>query len=153
MCRAPPEGWPQDVEMLRKKGFRSIAFLCVANSARSQLAEAIARHLGPPTVRVYSAGSVPTVVRPEVLAVLTELGIDASGLKSKGLAEIPLSSVDVVITLCAAEQCPLAVSSGLVLHWELADPAALDGSTNLAGFRQTRDELRRRIKRLFPTAT
>lgn len=143
------DAWLGDVARLREDGFRSVAFLCVANSARSQLAEAIARDLAPHMVKVYSAGSVPTAVRSEVRTVLAELGIDWAGQKSKGLDEIPIANVDVVITLCAEEQCPVVSASGVLLNWELPDPAAAQGPAKMEGFRQARDELLRRLQRLF----
>jgi protein-tyrosine-phosphatase len=126
---------------------RGILFLCVANSARSQMAEGIARSVAPPGLRVWSAGSRPTRVRPEAVAVLREIGIDISLHRSKAVAEIPASEVDTVITLCAEEECPLFLGRATRLHWSLPDPAAVAGSDEdrLAAFRRTRDELQRRI--------
>ncbi len=127
---------------------KGILFLCVANSARSQMAEGIARSLVPPGVRVWSAGSNPTRVRSEAIAVLREIGIDISSYRSKGVSEIPAAEVDTVITLCAEEVCPLFFGSAERLHWPLQDPGAADGpeEARLAAFRKTRDELRRRIE-------
>jgi thioredoxin type arsenate reductase len=126
---------------------KGILFLCVANSARSQMAEGIARSLAPPGVRVWSAGSNPTRVRPEAIAVMNEIGIDISSHFSKPIADVPLSEVDTIITLCAEEVCPFVPGNVQRLHWPLADPAVADGpqSDDLAAFRKTRDELRRRI--------
>jgi thioredoxin type arsenate reductase len=126
---------------------RGVLFLCVANSARSQMAEGIARFLAGPGLRVWSAGSDPTRVRPEAIAVLKEIGIDISGQRSKAVAEIPAADVDTVITLCAEEACPVFLGKARRLHWALADPAAAEGSEEqrLAAFREVRDELRRRI--------
>ncbi len=125
-----------------------ILFLCVANSARSQMAEGIARSLVPPEVRVWSAGSRPTRVKPEAVAVMREVGLDISGHRAKPLSEIPAADVDTVITLCAEEACPLFLGEARRLHWDLPDPAAVKGSEEerLAAFRTTRDELRRRIE-------
>ena len=102
-CRR--SGWskPRSSRALEPSG---VLFLCVANSARSQMAEGIARSLGPARVRVWSAGSRPTAVRPEAIAVLREIGIDISGHRSKAVADIPADEVDTVITLCAEEECP-----------------------------------------------
>jgi arsenate reductase (thioredoxin) len=124
-----------------------ILFLCVANSARSQMAEGIARSLAPPGVKVFSAGSRPTRVRSEAIAVLMEIGIDISGHRSKAVAEIPASEVDTVITLCGEEECPVFLGKAQRLHWGLPDPAAVGGSVEetLAAFRKVRDELSRRI--------
>jgi arsenate reductase len=128
-----------------------ILFLCVANSARSQMAEGIARSLAPPGVKIWSAGSRPTNVRPEAIEVLKEIGIDISGHRSKAVAEIPAGNVDTVITLCAEEECPVFLGKAEKLHWELPDPAAVTGSKleGLAAFRETRNELHRRITAFF----
>jgi arsenate reductase len=128
-----------------------VLFLCVANSARSQMAEGIARSLARKGVKVFSAGSHPAGVRPEAVAVLKEIGIDISGHGSKNVSEIPASDVDTVITLCAEEECPVFLGKARRLHWELPDPAAAEGTEEdrLNAFRQTRDELRRRIAGFF----
>ena len=102
---------------------RHILFLCVANSARSQMAEGIARSLAPHGVKVSSAGSSPTSVRPQAIQVLNEIGIDISGHRSKGLDSIDAGSVDAVITLCAEEVCPVFLGKAHRLHWGLPDPA------------------------------
>jgi len=126
---------------------KGILFLCVANSARSQMAEGIARSIAPEGLRVWSAGSSPARVRPEAIAVLREIGVDISRHRSKAVAEIPASEVDTVITLCAEEVCPVYLGSARRIHWGLPDPAAALGSDErrLAAFREIRDELRRRI--------
>jgi len=130
---------------------KGILFLCVANSARSQLAEGIARAILPPEVRVWSAGSRPTSVRPEAVAVLAEIGIDISRHRSKAIAEIPAAGVDTVITLCGEEECPVFLGRATRLHWGLPDPAAITGcgEDRWNAFRNTRDELRRRIASLL----
>jgi len=126
---------------------KGILFLCVANSARSQMAEGIARSLAPAEIRIWSAGSRPSSVRPEAVAALREIGIDISGYRSKSVAEIPASQVDTVITLCGEEECPVFLGRAERLHWGLPDPAAVIGSQEevLAAFRKVRDELYRRI--------
>lgn len=128
-----------------------VLFLCVANSARSQMAEGIARLLAPVGTKLWSAGSRPTSVRPEAIAVLREIGIDISGQRAKAVAEIPAAEVDTVITLCGEEECPLFLGKATRLHWGLPDPAAVDGSEaeRLDAFRKVRDELRRRISEFF----
>ena len=129
---------------------RHILFLCVANSARSQMAEGIARHLAPRDVRVSSAGSIPTSVRPQAVAVLREIGIDIGEQRSKGVDAIE-RPVDVVITLCAEEVCPVWLGSAERLHWALPDPAAVEGSEEqkLEAFRGVRDELLGRLGVFF----
>jgi thioredoxin type arsenate reductase len=130
---------------------RGILFLCVANSARSQIGEGIARSLAPAGTKVWSAGSRPTGVRPEAVAVLKEIGIDISHHRSKAVAEIPAAEVDTVVTLCGEEECPLFLGKATRWHWGLPDPAAATGSDEerLNAFRQTRDELRGRIEALL----
>ncbi len=130
---------------------KGVLFLCVANSARSQIAEGLARTLAPPGVKVWSAGSRPTEVRPEAIAVLKEIGIDISQHRSKAVAEIPAADVDAVITLCGEEECPLFLGKAERLHWGLPDPAAVNGSEaeRLDAFRKTRDEISKRLKELF----
>jgi protein-tyrosine-phosphatase len=128
-----------------------ILFLCVANSARSQMAEGIARSLAPPGLQIWSAGSRPAIVRPEAIAVLKEIGIDISGHRSKALADIPPSEIDTVITLCAEEECPLFLGKARRLHWGLPDPACAKGpeKERLDAYRKTRDELNKRIKKFL----
>lgn len=130
---------------------KGILFLCVANSARSQMAEGIARSLVPPGVKIWSAGSRPTSVRPEAVAVLKEIGIDISQYRSKAVTGIPAAEVDTVITLCGEEECPIFPGEVKRLHWGLPDPAAVIGSKQevLAAFRNMRDELLRRITAFF----
>ena len=91
---------------------RGVLFLCVANSARSQMAEGIARLLAPAGTKIWSAGSRPTSVQPEAIAVLKEIGIDISGHRAKAVAEIPAAEVDAVITLCGEEECPVFLGGG-----------------------------------------
>ena len=131
--------------------YTSLVFLCVANSARSQMAEGLARTLFGSVVRVRSAGSQPSHVHPNAIAALRELGIDISGQRSKSVDAIDPASVDAVITLCAEEVCPMWPGTHARLHWPLPDPAssdpALSADTVLARFRAARDELRFRLWR------
>jgi arsenate reductase len=130
---------------------KGILFLCVANSARSQMAEGIARSLAPAGTKVWSAGSRPADVRPEAIAVLKEIGIDISAQRPKAVSEVPAAEVDTVITLCAEEECPLFIGKAERIHWGLPDPAAATGGQDerLAAFRRVRDELRRLIAEFF----
>ncbi len=130
---------------------KGVLFLCVANSARSQMAEGLARSMAPAGVKVWSAGSNPAGVRPEAILVMREVGIDISKHRSKTVSEIPAHEVGTVITLCAEQECPLFPGKVRRLNWELPDPAAVRGGEGerLAAFRQTRDELRRRMEELF----
>ena len=146
----PPE-WLLEAAVLRALSPRGVLFLCVANSARSQLAEGIARALAPPGVTVWSAGSQPTRVRTEAVAALAEIGIDITAHRSKSVSEIPADQVDTVITLCGEEECPVFLGKARRLHWGLPDPAAVGGSEDerADAFRSTRDELRRRLEVMF----
>jgi len=147
-----PPKWLAEAEALRARAPRGVLFLCVANSARSQLAEGIARSLAPAGVTVWSAGSQPTRVRPEAIAALAEIGIDISHHRSKSVSEIPASEVDTVITLCGEEECPVFLGKARRVHWGLTDPASVTGSDEdrADAFRRTRDELRRRLAMVFP---
>lgn len=131
---------------------RSILFLCVANSARSQMAEALARRRFGDAVRVQSAGSAPTRVNPLALRVLAEIGIDASDQHSKHVDTIDPASVDLVITLCAEESCPVFYGAAERVSWAMPDPDRDEGDPSederLARFRETRDEIARRIDTL-----
>ncbi len=145
------EAWEREAERLRAARPRHILFLCVANSARSQMAEGIARALAPASVKVSSAGSRPSQVNPLAVEALAEIGIDISRQRSKGLGEIPPDEVDAVVTLCAEEVCPVFLGNALRLHWGLPDPAHASGDerARLDAFRQVRDELRRRLQVVF----
>jgi len=123
-----------------------VLFLCVNNSARSQMAEGIARSLLPDTVKISSAGSKPTQLQPLAVEALQEIGIDISAQRSKGLDAIDKESVDLAVTLCADQVCPYFPGRVEQLHWPLDDPAQED---NLEAYRRTRDELTARLKRLF----
>jgi len=126
-----------------------VLVLCTGNSARSQMAEGIARSIAPAGVRVYSAGSAPSSLNPHAVKAMREIGIDISGHRSKAIEAIPAGDIEAVITLCAEEVCPVFPGKVLRAHWPLADPAAEGETRRLEAFRRTRDELRRRIERLF----
>lgn len=140
-----------EAALLRALRPKHLLFLCVQNSARSQLAEGVARFLAPPGVTVSSAGSSPAFVRPQAIQVLEEIGIDISGHRSKSIEEFDAASVDAVVTLCAEEVCPVFLGNAVRLHWSLSDPAKVPGGdeARLTAFRATRDELFRRLKLLF----
>jgi len=126
----------------------SILFLCVRNSARSQLAEGLARQAFGDRVVVQSAGSEPSHVHPLAREALAELGIDANAQSSKSVEAIDASTVDTVITLCAEEVCPAFLGSARRIHWPISDPAGHDDlsrAEQLDRFRTARDQLRARI--------
>lgn len=131
-----------------------ILFLCVANSARSQLGEALARkHFGA-RARVQSAGSAPSIVNPYALEVLRELGVDGSTQHSKSVETIDPDTVDVVVTLCAEEVCPVFLGRAKRLHWPIDDPASKDPSLTrdelLRRFRAARERIQARLPELEP---
>lgn len=129
----------------------TVLFLCVANSARSQMAEGLARALAPPGYRFWSAGSEPGKLHPLAIAALAEDGIDISHQRAKGLPSIPLDQVDTIVTLCAEEVCPVVAGRVRRLHWPLPDPALVEGmeGEQLAAFRAARDRLRELLPALW----
>ena len=131
---------------------KSVLFLCVANSARSQMAEGLAKRMLGPSVRVQSAGSKPSKVNPYAVEVMSEIGIDLGSHHSKSVDTIEPSTVDTVITLCAEEVCPVILGQLRRLHWPIPDPASDDPSLTrdqlLARFRTARDEIRGRLAAL-----
>ena len=124
-----------------------ILFLCVANSASSQMAEGLARRLFGDRAVIQSAGSRPAFVHPRAIAALGEVGIDISAHESKSVDAIDLASVDLIITLCADEVCPVVPGRIERLHWPLPDPAGAWHDADQR-FRETRDELQRRLEAL-----
>ena len=130
----------------------NILFMCVANSARSQLAEALAKQVFGEGVDVRSAGSAPSKVNPLAIQVMNEVGYDLNLHSSKSLDQLPsdfLSDLNYVITLCAEEVCPILPSrTAKKLHWPMPDPAghdALASFEKLQKFRDTRDSIRARL--------
>ena len=124
-----------------------LLFLCVANSARSQMAEGLARARFGPRARVASAGSWPTAVNPLAVAALDEVGIDIREQRSTSVDDVDPATVDVVVTLCAEEVCPVFPGRVRRLHWPMPDPAGAPGSEaeRLERFRAVRDEIARRL--------
>ena len=127
-----------------------VLFLCVANSARSQMAEGLARRQHGDRVRVQSAGSSPSSVNPLAVRVMAEIGIDISGQISKSVDTIDPASVGTVVTLCEEEVCPVFLGEHRRLHWPLPDPASAGGDEGerLERFRTVRNEIARRLKAL-----
>ena len=129
----------------------NILFLCVANSARSQMAEGLAKNTLDPSFHIKSAGSKPGKLNPFAITAMHEIGIDISNQYSKSLGDLDpkfLDELDYVITLCAEESCPVFPSrKAQKLHWPFPDPAIDQGSdeqrVNL--FRKVRDEISLRI--------
>ena len=130
----------------------NILFLCVANSARSQMAEGLARNIFGKEAHIQSAGSMPATVNPYALKVMAELDIDLSGHFSKNVDDIDMSGVDVIITLCADEVCPIVPGRIKRLHWPFPDPASDDPNLTdfelLERFRTARDAIQTRLRTL-----
>ncbi|HSW49146.1 MAG TPA: arsenate reductase ArsC [Bryobacteraceae bacterium] len=122
-----------------------VLILCTANSSRSQMAEGLLRHLAGDRYQVCSAGTRPSLVRPEAIAVMKEAGIDISGHRSKHVDEFAGESFDCVLTVCdnAKESCPVYPGHTSRLHHGFEDPAAAQGSETerLAAFRRVRDQI------------
>ena len=118
---------------------KRILILCTGNSARSQMAEGLLRHDAGDRFEVFSAGTNPSQVRPEAIAVMRELGIDISGHRSKSVDEFANQNFDYVLTVCdnAKESCPMFPGSAVAFHHNFEDPAA-----GLTVFRRVRDEIR-----------
>jgi arsenate reductase len=127
-----------------------ILVLCTGNSARSQMAEGLLREALGHRFEVHSAGSKPSRVRPEAIAVMREMGIDISGHRSKHLDEYLGTEFRYVITVCdnAAETCPVFPGVAERIHWSFEDPAAVEGdeATRLAAFRRIRDQIAERVR-------
>ena len=133
-----------------------ILFLCVANSARSQMAEGLARQLLP-TCEVLSAGSRPSRVNPYAIEAMRELGIDICAQRSKSVSEIDPAGLDLVVTLCAEESCPVLPGRVRRLHWPIDDPATEDPQIGpeqqRARFRVAREAIRARLVALAAELT
>ncbi len=129
--------------------------MCTHNSARSQMAEGLLRHLAGDRFEVYSAGTEATFVRPEAVSVMAELGIDISGQESEALDRYLHEPFDLVVTVCddANEACPVFPGAKNRLHWSFRDPSRATGSDEerLGAFREVRDEILARVeKELVP---
>ena len=131
--------------MTRKR----LLFLCTGNSARSQMAEGLLRHEAGDRFEVFSAGTHPSLVRPEAIAVMNEIGIDISGHRSKSIDEFNGQDLDTVITVCdnAKESCPVFPGKTQRLHWPFEDPASVEGTEDQRkdAFRKIRDRIHGRI--------
>jgi arsenate reductase len=134
-------------------GKSRVIFVCIHNSARSQMAEAFLNRLAGDRFEAMSAGLQPGRLNPVVVEAMREVGIDISGNPTKSTAEILRQghAFDVVVTVCdeaSAEQCPVFPGGGRRLHWAFADPSAFSGTPEqrLARTREVRDAIRARIE-------
>jgi arsenate reductase len=135
---------------------KRVLILCTGNSARSQMAEGLLRHIAGDRFDVASAGVSPTHVRPEAITAMREIGINISHHNSKSVDTFSGQEFDYVITVCdnAKEQCPVFPGRTKHIHWSFDDPAAAEGNDELrlAVFRKVRDEILHRLQ-LFVDAT
>jgi arsenate reductase len=129
---------------------KGLLFLCVANSARSQMAEGLARKLFGARLAVQSAGSEPSQVSPYAIEVMREVGVDLTAHEAKSVETIEPSTIGTVITLCAEQVCPVFLGKVRRLHWPIQDPASHESSLSrddmLARFRAARDQIQVRLE-------
>jgi arsenate reductase len=137
--------------MVEGEARRRVLFLCTHNSARSQMAEGLLRHLAGDRFEVMSAGTEATRLRPQAIEVMGEIGIDISSQESKTLERYVGESFDYVVTVCgdANEACPVFSGAKSRLHWPLRDPSQATGTDEerLEAFRTARDEIQVRIEK------
>jgi arsenate reductase len=128
-----------------------VLFVCVGNSCRSQMAEALANHLGGGKVRAFSAGSNPLgVISQGTREVLREKGITLEGHRSKGLRDVPISEMDVVVEMGYAVTCPVPADfKGRLIQWDIPDPYGLDWNY----FRDVRDLIESEVRWLLADLT
>lgn len=133
--------------------------MCVANSARSQMAEGLARALSGGAIEIHSAGSEPKSVHPMAKGVMEEWGIDVGAHHSKGVEEVPLERVSHLITLCAEEHCPYVPGTFVHMAWPHPDPAPpssgqgdVDPSKMLESFREVRGQILEKLKNFYVEA-
>lgn len=132
---------------------KKVLFLCVHNSARSQMAEAYLRKLGGNDFEVESAGLEPGTLNPYVVRALKEDGIDISGKTTQSVFELYKAGrrYSYVVTVCsreATERCPIFPGQTVRLHWPFADPAAFRGSDDeiMTQVREVRDAIREKVR-------
>jgi arsenate reductase (thioredoxin) len=127
-----------------------VLFLCTHNSARSQMAEGLLRHMSGDRFEVMSAGTEATHVRPLAIRAMGEVGVDISAQESETLGRYLREPFDYVITVCddANEACPFFPGAANRLHWSFEDPSRAEGSEEerLAVFRSVRDQIRDRMQ-------
>jgi arsenate reductase len=132
-----------------------VMFVCTGNSARSQMAEGFARHLGQGRIEACSAGMEPSRLNPYAVAVMREKEVDISSQQSKAFDEELARHMDLVVTVCsnADQRCPVLPPEVKRLHWPLDDPAAAKGTEAeiLAKFRESRDQIEGRVIELLRT--
>lgn len=148
--KKPPESARPAAVIMKPPG--RVLFLCIHNSARSQIAEGFARAMAPAGVEVMSAGTEPSKVHERAIEVMKEAGIDLAGQRSKSLDDVAWRDADMVVTLCgeAEEACPMVAATVRRVHWPLPDPSKAPPAKQLEVFREVRDEIRWRVASLWP---
>lgn len=130
-----------------------VLFLCTGNSARSQMAEGYLRSVAGERFDVMSAGIEPKGVNPFAVTAMREIGIDISSQRSKDVREFLGVPVQIVVTVCsnAREKCPVFPATVKFIHWDLDDPAAVQGTEDdkLAAFRDARNKIGAHIEQEF----
>ncbi len=129
---------------------KKILILCTGNSARSQMAEGLLRHIAGDHFEVFSAGVAPSHVRAEAVETMSEINIDISNHRSKSVDEFAGQTFDYVLTVCdnAKESCPVFPGKTKCIHWSFDDPAAVEGTTQekLAAFKKIRDQIAEKLR-------
>lgn len=134
--------------MRREIRERNVLFLDHDNASLSQMAEAVARHLNPPKVRVYSAGVKAGPIPAPVRNVMQELGISMNAQRSKNVDQVPLDEIDLVVSFAdAAGQCSGLPARAKIEHWPVC--AGKEAPADLGALRQNRDEINKRVFALF----
>ena len=133
------------------KNAKKILFLCVANSSRSQMAEGLAKKILGEKFLIQSAGSYPSIVNPFAIKAMSKIAIDISDQWSKSIEDIDPATVDLVITLCGEEFCPVAFDHAQKLHWPMPNPGGFSDEERLESFCKVRDMIAVRIRELSKT--
>ena len=125
---------------------KRILILCTGNSARSQMAEGLLRHMAGDRFEIQSAGTNPKGMHPQTVITMKEIGIDVSGQRSKDVREFEGQTFDYVITVCdrAAQNCPIFPGAEPI-HWGFEDPADAPPEKQERTFTTVRDEIKRRL--------
>jgi arsenate reductase (thioredoxin) len=131
---------------------RNILFLCEDNACLSQIAEAMAKRLSPPKIRIFSAGVKPSTIPAQVYKVMQELGISLSGQSSKGMDQVPLNEIDLVVSFADADKkCSALPAQAKIERWPIPDQTGteVENTGALSTLRKERDEIDKRVSALF----
>lgn len=138
--------------MRRTKIEKNILFLDEDNACLSLMAESMAKHMGPPKIRIFSAGIRPGQIPPEVRRVLQEIGVEQSASMTKSIDQVPANDIDLVVSFGNAhEQWRSLPNRAKVQKWAVLNPmgAPGEGSAVLSAYRRGRDEIDKRVAALF----